>query len=159
MSSLQKNILKIASVSVAFFTYLPAILAAFAKTTAEQTAHITTLLGAIATIITSEGLKKTIFKPASKSSPLARPAGARDCNTWCNDGPQGGAPGFPSTHSATATYLALSYYLANPSRYFAFFILCAWALILYSRLALECHTLLQIAAGALLGYVMHATTH
>jgi membrane-associated phospholipid phosphatase len=148
------TIWEIISMSTLFFTYLPAVLAAFATTSIEQTQYLTTLAGALATLITSEGLKKTLFYPTSSKSPLARPAAARNCNGWCNDGPQGGAPGFPSTHSATATYLALSYYNINPSNTMTFIIVAMWGLILYSRLATQCHSLLQVGVGTLLGYIM-----
>ncbi len=151
------NIWQILSVSVVIFTYLPLILAAFSKTPAAQKAHLTTLLGAISTIIVSEGLKKTIFFPESKGSPFARPAGAANCNAFCTDGPQGGAPGFPSTHSATTTFLSISYYKIYTSSFpqITSLIPVLWALILYSRIALQCHTWLQVGAGTLLGYLMY----
>lgn len=141
--------------SVIIFTYVPAVLAAFAKTKAAQTKHLTAFLGAIATLIISEGLKKTIFEPTSKSSPFARPADARDCNAFCTDGAQGGAPGFPSTHSASATFLALSYYNIYESNLYSQIIPVLWAVILYSRIVLQCHTWLQVGAGTLLGYFMY----
>jgi membrane-associated phospholipid phosphatase len=152
------NIWQTLSISVFIFTYLPIVLAAFAKTSIEQQTHLTTLLGAIATIIISEGLKKTIFFPGvGGESPFARPAEARDCNAFCTDGPQGGAPGFPSTHSATTTFLALSYYSIYKSKlpFISTIIPIGWGFILYSRIALKCHTWLQIGAGALLGYGMY----
>ena len=151
------NVWQILSVSVIVFTYLPALLATFAKTKEMQTKHITTLLGAIATIVVSEGLKKTLFMPVTKTSPFARPASARNCNAFCTDGPQGGAPGFPSTHSASATFLALSYYniYAPASTVIAHLIPIMWGLILYSRVILQCHTWLQIGAGSLLGYLIY----
>lgn len=149
------NIWQILSVSVIVFTYLPLLLASIAKTSSEQKAHITTLLGALATIIVSEGLKKTLFIPASKTSIFARPAAARDCNAFCTDGPQGGAAGFPSTHSASATFLALSYYNIYSNRQFSFAILPLWGLVLYSRIILQCHTWLQVGAGTLLGYLIY----
>ncbi len=141
--------------SIFIFTYLPVILAAFAKTNEEQSKHITTLLGAIATIVISEGLKKTLFVPPNKGSPFARPAAARDCDAFCTDGPQGGAPGFPSTHSASATFLALSYYNIYKQQSFSLTILPLWVAILYSRITLQCHTWLQVGAGTLLGYLIY----
>lgn len=149
------NFWQILSVSVILFTYFPGLQAIFAKTKHEQTQHITTLIGAIATIIVSEGLKKTIFEPTSRSSPFARPAGARDCNAFCNDGPQGGAPGFPSTHSASTTFLALSYYNFYKEYPIAIAIVPICGAILYSRIILQCHTWLQVAAGTLLGYLIY----
>ena len=149
------NFWQIISVSVIIFTYLPAILAALAKTKEEQSKHLTTLLGAISTIIVSEGLKKTLFFPESKGSPFARPAGAANCNAFCTDGPQGGAPGFPSTHSASATFLALSYYNIYAPQTFTKFIPAVWAFVLYSRIVLQCHTWLQVGTGTLLGYLMY----
>ena len=146
---------QIISISVIFFTYLPALLAVFAKTKDAQKVQLTTLLGAIATIIVSEGLKKTLFYPDSNVSIFARPAAARDCNAFCTDGPQGGAPGFPSTHSASATFLALSYYNAYTPASFTKIIPFVWALILYSRIALQCHTWLQVTTGTLLGYFIY----
>ena len=149
------NIWQIASVSIIIFTYLPAVFAAFAKSKEEQYKHLTTLLGAIATIVVSEGLKKTLFVPENKNSPFARPPGARDCNAFCTDGPQGGAPGFPSTHSASATFLALSYYNLYKQHQVAPLILPLWTVILYSRITLQCHTWLQVAAGTLLGSLIY----
>jgi membrane-associated phospholipid phosphatase len=153
------NIWQILSISIFIFTYLPVILATLAKTKEEQSKHITTLLGAIATILISEGLKKTLFIPSNKGSPFARPAAARDCNAFCTDGAQGGAPGFPSTHSATATFLALSYYNVYKPQSFSLTILPLWAAILYSRITLQCHTWLQVGAGTLLGSLIYLVTN
>ncbi len=151
------NIWQILSMSIVIFTYLPILLAAFAKTSTEQSKHLTTLLGGISTIIISEGLKKTVFTPGSSSSPFARPAAARDCNAFCTDGPQGGAPGFPSTHSASTTFLAVSYYNIYKSAFpqATLVIPGLWGLILYSRIILQCHTWLQVGAGAALGYLIY----
>jgi membrane-associated phospholipid phosphatase len=105
-----------------------------------------------------EGLKTTVFNPRESNSIFARPAAARDCNIFCNDGPQGGAAGFPSTHSASATFLAFSYadMYNNKEKTIIFFI---WALILYSRIALKCHTWLQIISGSFLGALIYYITH
>jgi membrane-associated phospholipid phosphatase len=155
------NIWQILSMSVVVFTYLPLLLAAFAKTPTEQSKHLTTLLGAISTIIISEGLKKTVFTPESSSSLFARPAAARDCNAFCTDGAQGGAPGFPSTHSASTTFLAFSYYNIYKSAFprTTALIPIAWGSILYSRIVLQCHTWLQVGAGAVLGSLIYFVTN
>ena len=139
------------SASVMFLMYLPAVLAAFAKSEATRTKHLTAFLGAFATFIVSEGLKMSVF--GSSRPWMRRPAAAYNCNGLCNDGPQGGRPGFPSTHSAITTFLAASYWRENPA-----LIGTGWAAILYSRIALQCHTWLQVAAGTTLGAAIYLLT-
>jgi hypothetical protein len=143
------TIWEILSLSVIFLTYIPLLLAILSKTSIDQTKHITGFLGAISTLIISEGLKNTLFYPESKTSILARPKNAADCNTWCTDGPQGGKPGFPSTHSATTTFLTAYYYNDIGPAAIPF-----WAAILYSRVAKSCHNWWQIGAGIILGYLI-----
>jgi membrane-associated phospholipid phosphatase len=149
------NIWHFFSISVVIFTYLPVFLAVFAKTKEEQLKHLTTLFGTIVTVIISEGLKNTIFIPPNKNSIFARPQAAYNCNAFCTDGIQGGAPGFPSTHSASATFLAFSYYNIYWPKKITKYIPLLWALILYSRINLQCHTWLQVGTGTLLGFFIY----
>lgn len=113
--------------------------------------YITIFLGALATLIVSEGLKYTIF------SHIHRPAGAKDCNIFCNDGPQAGTPGFPSSHAATTTFLALSYSMDGSFTPLGAAI--AWLLVILSRIYKKCHTWSQITAGTVLGAIIHQLVH
>ncbi len=144
------TIWEILSMSVIVLIYMPIALAILSKTSADQTKHITAFIGAISTLIVSEGLKNTVFYPPTFTSILARPKNAADCNTWCTDGSQGGKPGFPSTHSATTTFLAAYYYNdLGPA------IIPFWFAVLYSRIAKSCHNWWQVIAGTVLGYLIY----
>jgi membrane-associated phospholipid phosphatase len=136
----------ILSVSLLFFMYAPLVLAALAKDD-ERTRHITAFIGTMATFVISEGLKLRVI--GSSESWMKRPAAAYDCNGFCNDGRQGGEPGFPSSHAAISTYLAASYWRDQPV-----LVLGGWAAIIYSRIAKSCHTWLQVGAGTLLGLLI-----
>lgn len=86
-----------------------------------------------------------------------RPRGARDCDMWNSNGPQTGAPGFPSGHVATAAAFWTGAILLTPTRYATLvwigatvgIVAMAWA-----RMEKRCHTLLQTIGGSLLGAVL-----
>ena len=112
----------------------------------HQFYHIKGFIGLFGTLCIGEFLKHIVI---GTNGP--RPQGARDCNLLCNDGPQGGRPGMPSTHSAQVVFFAAFYaqYLKKPWMRATLY---AYALlVMLSRYIKQCHSLPQIAAGAALG--------
>lgn len=118
-----------------------------------QTHHVAELRvfwGMIATVLLNEGIKHGIIGTASP-----RPAQARDCNLWANDGPQGGRPGAPSGHSAQVSFF-VGYYLQtlSLSPLLRLALLGYALLVMFSRYTKSCHTLSQILSGATLGFLL-----
>jgi membrane-associated phospholipid phosphatase len=104
--------------------------------------HLTVWAGYVATTIFSEGLKHGVIREKSP-----RPEGASDCNLWCNNGPQGGRPGMPSSHSAEAVFLATTYgSQGSPVLWWIYA-----ALVMFSRYAKQCHSVSQLMVGAAVG--------
>jgi len=107
--------------------------------------HLIAFLGLLLVRTLSEGLKAQC-----KGSTCPRPLGAKNCNTFCSDGNQEGRPGMPSTHAAFVTFF-ITYYapiLSGPLRALA--TLYA-AIVIYSRYAKKCHSVIQLASGSVLG--------
>ena len=79
-----------------------------------------------------------------------RPEGAKDCNSFCSGGSVEGKPGFPSGHVATVTLFVLLMGLYTQSYYWllGFFWIGAMA---WSRYEKRCHSVEQVAGGALVG--------
>jgi len=79
-----------------------------------------------------------------------RPEGAKDCNAFCGGGSVEGKPGFPSGHVATVTLFVLLLGAYTQSYYwllgFVWIAAMAW-----SRYEKDCHTVEQVAGGALVG--------
>jgi membrane-associated phospholipid phosphatase len=107
--------------------------------------HLIAFLGLLLIRTLSEGLKAQCKGPT-----CPRPLGAKNCNTFCSDGDQEGRPGMPSTHAAFVTFF-VTYYapiLSTPLRALA--TLYA-AIVIYSRYAKKCHSVIQLASGSVLG--------
>jgi membrane-associated phospholipid phosphatase len=102
-------------------------------------------LGLGLTTILSESLKP-LFLGISP-----RPHGAFNCNALCNDGPQGGRSGMPSSHSATVAFFATFYILETQSITIRLALLIYIIAVMASRYIKNCHTIPQIIGGALLG--------
>lgn len=81
----------------------------------------------------------------------ARPIGARDCDTWNTNGPQGGAPGFPSGHTATTVAFWIGAFIIWPSASVAIVGFSATMTMIWARMQKRCHTLSQTIGGAMLG--------
>ena len=118
-----------------------------------QTQHLSELRafwGMVATVAMNEGIKHGIIGTASP-----RPAQARDCNLWVDDGPQGGRPGAPSGHSAQVSFF-VGYYLQtlSLSPLLRILLLGYALLVMFSRYTKSCHTLSQILSGATLGSLL-----
>ena len=111
--------------------------------------HINAFLGLFATMGLGEAIKHGVIK---ESSP--RPKGAYDCNLWCNDGAQEGRPGMPSSHSSQVTFFAFFYYDQTNNEWIRAGLVLYALLVMISRYLKRCHTIPQIAAGALLGWTM-----
>jgi membrane-associated phospholipid phosphatase len=81
-----------------------------------------------------------------------RPATAMNCNLVNRGGFVGLRPGFPSGHTATAAFLAtVLFYDSAPWVKMA---AAVWVVLVgASRLMKECHTVVQVAVGALFGIV------
>ena len=107
------------------------------------------LAGLVATLGIGECIKHYIIKTASP-----RPKGATDCNVWCNDGNQEGRPGMPSGHSSQVVFFASFYYSQTKNPWIRGSLVLYALLIMYSRYAKQCHTIPQIATGALLGFLI-----
>jgi len=107
--------------------------------------HLIAFLGLFVVVGLSESLKRVCI-----GSTCPRPLGAKDCNTFCSDGDQTGRPGMPSSHAAFVTFF-VTYYapvLTNPLRALAFLYA---AVVIYSRYAKKCHSVIQLASGSVLG--------
>lgn len=111
--------------------------------------HIKAILGLFVTMGLGESIKYYIIKDLSP-----RPKGAYDCNLWCNDGVQEGKPGMPSGHSSQATFFASFYYDQTNNEWIRSSLILYALLVMTSRYLKRCHTLPQIATGALLGWSM-----
>ena len=81
----------------------------------------------------------------------ARPVGARDCDTWNRNGPQEGAPGFPSGHTATTVAFWVGAYIVWPHPFTAIMGGIATAAMIWARMHKRCHTLAQTMGGGMLG--------
>ncbi len=88
-----------------------------------------------------------------------RPRGASNCNTWMNDGNQGGAPGFPSGHMAvTAAFWMGAWLLAGKSeRLILGAGLIATAAMAWARIHKRCHSWIQVSGGGMLGALVAFT--
>ena len=111
--------------------------------------HIKAFLGLFATMGLGESIKYYIIKELSP-----RPKGASDCNLWCNDGVQEGKPGMPSGHSSQVSFFASFYYDQTSNEWIRAGLIFYALLVMISRYLKRCHTIPQIAAGALLGLLM-----
>ncbi len=90
-----------------------------------------------------------------------RPAGATDCNTRMNNGAQGGAPGFPSGHTATAAAFWSGAWVVAAEAYRPAILVVGAVAVLgmaAARLKKRCHTVLQTVGGGLLGTALIYTT-
>lgn len=140
-----KTLYNLLSASVVLFYILPLIAYAWTK----DLFYLKAFTGYVCTTLLSEGIKHKVIR--GEGHYAQRPAGATDCNLWCNNGPQGGRPGMPSSHSAEVAYLAAVYgrHASSP------WITVAWVVyalaVMFSRYAKECHTLPQIIAGTFVG--------
>ena len=139
------------SVSISVFYLLPIILYAVTG----ELFHLIVWIGYLLLVVGSEQIKHHVIGTRSP-----RPPGARDCNLWCNNGPQAGRPGMPSTHAAKAMYLSLLYGM-HPwikERPIARLLLFVYAAaVIYSRYEKRCHTPIQLLTGGLLGSAAAAT--
>jgi membrane-associated phospholipid phosphatase len=127
--------------SVGFTYFIPLIL----YIVSTNKTHLGAFVGLGLTTIISESLKPFF----AKVSP--RPIGAKDCNLLCNDGPQRGRPGMPSSHSATVVFFA-SFYYHETNNITIKATLIGYAIsVMISRYVKKCHTVAQIIGGGLLG--------
>lgn len=106
-------------------------------------------IGLVATLGIGEFIKHYIIKTASP-----RPKGAADCNLWCNDGNQEDRPGMPSGHSSQVVFFASFYYSQTKSPWIRSLLVMYALAVMYARYAKHCHTIPQIATGALLGFII-----
>ena len=98
-----------------------------------------------------------VIKAVTRDMPytcLKRPSGARGCDALGRGGAVGGAPGFPSGHTTIAAAFWMGAWLLAPSEWrpwiFGMGALAVGAMG-WSRVAKECHTWLQVVAGAMFG--------
>lgn len=139
-----KSIADLLSMSIGLFYVLPFI----AYLITEKYDHLRIWGGFVGVTLLSEAIKHFLIGDAGP-----RPAGARDCNFWCNNGDQSGRPGMPSSHSAEAMFLAMSYgtgYGGIP-RWTRISVWIYAIAVMAARWYKRCHSIAQIGAGALLG--------
>jgi membrane-associated phospholipid phosphatase len=139
------NIYDLISLSTAFLYAIPII----GYTLSGNILHIKAFVGLFVTMGLGESIKYFVIKEASP-----RPKAARDCNLWCNDGPQGGKPGMPSGHSSQAAFFASFYYHQTKNVWIRTGLIMYELLVILSRYQKHCHTIPQIAAGTLFGLFM-----
>jgi len=108
--------------------------------------HFKAFLGVAGTTIISETIKYFFVGRQS-----VRPQGAKNCNLLCNDGPQAGRPGMPSSHSAEAVFFSSFYYQQTTSPFIRTLLVIYAILVMISRYVKRCHTIQQVFGGALLG--------
>ncbi len=107
-------------------------------------------------VLVSTGITGIIKYLTEKSTIpwLKRPAGARDCNTWMNDGDVSGKPGFPSGHVATSASFWTAIYIITPPAYRYYIGAIGTFLtgcMIWARMKKYCHTWLQTIVGAAVG--------
>jgi membrane-associated phospholipid phosphatase len=86
---------------------------------------------------------------------LKRPIGAANCDLLSRNGNQEGKPGFPSGHMTSTVSFITSVYLLFPE-YRSLCInfgLIYTLLMAMSRMNKRCHTLIQVIAGSILGFL------
>jgi membrane-associated phospholipid phosphatase len=142
--SIEWSLENIISMSVILVYLVPGILYFYTGNVRELFA----MIGVLATVTTSEGIKYMIVKERNP-----RPKGARDCNLLCTDGLQEGRPGMPSGHSAMAAFFA-AFYINETEEIWVKILIVVFAIsIMYSRYKKRCHSLEQIVVGCLFGIV------
>ena len=140
--SIEWSLENIVSISVILVYLVPGVLYFYTGNARELIA----MIGALATVTTSEGIKYMIVKERNP-----RPKGARDCNLLCTDGLQEGRPGMPSGHSAMAAFFA-TFYINETEEIWVKILIVVFAIsVMYSRYKKRCHSLEQIVVGCLFG--------
>lgn len=109
--------------------------------------HVAALIGLIATLIATEGIKQYML-PSWK-----RPSGAKGCDLLCKSPSDEGRPGMPSGHMAVTAFYGAFYKITSPF-YYIYAILIA-----LSRYYKRCHSIAQIIGGTIFGascgYAIH----
>jgi membrane-associated phospholipid phosphatase len=85
---------------------------------------------------------------------LKRPEGAEGCGSFLGGKNQGGQPGFPSGHVATAAAFWTSIYWLVPLDYRKYVVVLgalATVAMIWARMKKSCHTLIQTLAGGVVG--------
>jgi membrane-associated phospholipid phosphatase len=136
------TIYDILSLSIIFIYIIPLILYIITY----NIIHMWAFLGVISTTLISETIKLLII---GNSNP--RPAGAINCNLFCNDGNQSGKPGMPSSHSASVAFFSGFYYQQTDNKYIRIGLIIYTGLVILSRYLKRCHTISQVLVGAILG--------
>ena len=139
------NLWNVLSVSACLLYVIPVV--GFLSTGALV--HVRGILGLGWTLCVGEFIKHYLI-----GMHIPRPAAATDCNLWCNNGPCGGEPGMPSTHSAQVVFFS-TFYGAHTEHLWIRWGLAVYALlVMVSRYQKHCHTLPQLAAGAAWGWLV-----
>jgi membrane-associated phospholipid phosphatase len=101
----------------------------------------------------------SIIKKSSKNFNyefLKRPIEAKNCSLFSNNLIQGGLPGFPSGHVASTVTFFTGIYLLFPeyrSKIILFGPILS-LLMIYSRIQMKCHNLIQTIGGLFLGILI-----
>lgn len=122
----------------------------------QHTRHLWIFLGLVLVYLGSEGIKHYLLAPTGWTI-AKRPAGASNCNLWCDNGRQEGRPGMPSTHSAEAAYMALVYGSNAATGGIVWWIYAA--AVMLARYQKRCHTIPQLLAGDTWGWSVYQLIH
>ncbi len=115
--------------------------------------HIRWILAVVAAPLAAEAIKRgtKLLGLLETEEWTRRPITASNCDTWNRNGPQGGAPGFPSGHTATAAAFWVGAWILTDSPLVFFVGIVATMVMAAARLQKHCHTLLQVIGGGVLG--------
>jgi len=98
-----------------------------------------------------EAIKPFIHSP--------RPPHAIRCDRWCQSGPSGGNPGFPSGHMASVAVFVTLLYFYVPSIPVLIAGLTWLMAMAWSRYKKQCHTIHQILGGTVYGILCAVAIH
>jgi membrane-associated phospholipid phosphatase len=118
---------------------------------------VVALLGTIVSILVA--IVKYISQPFLSNMPwLRRPEGAQNCDCFRRSGDVSGQPGFPSGHAALIVFLVCSLLMTYKVQSVGIYVLSFLVIFLVclSRIAIKCHTPLQVVAGVILGGLMYS---
>jgi membrane-associated phospholipid phosphatase len=135
----------IISISVILVYIIPAFLYVQSK----NITHLYAIVGAFGACVLSETTKIYIIGDRNP-----RPIGAKNCDLWCCDGNQDGKPGMPSGHSVQVAFFAGYYFNQTNNLYIKVALILFPLAVMISRYTKHCHSIRQVIAGALLGFIL-----
>ncbi len=116
--------------------------------------HVLWVVAVLSAPLAAELMKRTSMHMLGLPEWCKRPPGASDCDSWNRNGPQAGAPGFPSGHTATTTAFWVGAILLTPTSIQPLFLFAGFittGAMVWARMYKRCHTFAQTIGGGLLG--------